>query len=584
MKSNITLCLVLVLNCFNTISQKSSETCKLRIPLMESNFLITELDGKAIDNPGNNPQRVFMINEGIHKALLTFYASYNFVLFNNIGLKSTSKSLEFTTEKDKEYILKGLIVNTYDTINKAITINDNRYADVIEKKSGKRVGGIIETGILYFSTTNDPSNYSHLYYDEKISGEDAGIHSTLIDYDRLAIVGRSNDGILLKYYFNESNKSISKSDLKFKQGIYNIYFEWGMSGISQQISGISYSFKAESKQMILNSSKDLLSSSESFIVLKTSELTDIFFLDDGLHGWIVGNDGIILKTTDGGIKWSYMNIKSYKRGSFWMEFAKSLTHSNLACSFNKVYFIDSLSGWITGNNGLILHTSNGGIDWTIQKSGSKLDVKDIYFKNASEGIISQQSYNGFPVIGCIMHTKDSGNSWVSIDQSKVHPPYHYLVNLNNLWKYEFNALHFSDNLGATWQVRMGPNKAFNMTQIKNFAFIDENNIWAISNGLLYYTNDKGINWEQKTSQNLYINKLLFIDLNDGYAIEPDGNIIKTIDSGKPWNNYRINAPEYITDLEFKQKTGWAVGNMGGIYKSDDGGINWRYQNVLDFVE
>lgn len=38
-----------------------------------------------------------------------------------------------------------------------------------------------------------------------------------------------------------------------------------------------------------------------------SELNDVYLIDDQL-GWIVGNKGILLKTTDGGNNWIRKNI------------------------------------------------------------------------------------------------------------------------------------------------------------------------------------------------------------------------------------------------------------------------------------
>lgn len=43
----------------------------------------------------------------------------------------------------------------------------------------------------------------------------------------------------------------------------------------------------------------------------TNELSGICFVDS-FHGWIVGSDGLILRTADGGIYWHDINLDSEK--------------------------------------------------------------------------------------------------------------------------------------------------------------------------------------------------------------------------------------------------------------------------------
>ncbi|MBI4722287.1 MAG: T9SS type A sorting domain-containing protein [Candidatus Stahlbacteria bacterium] len=64
---------------------------------------------------------------------------------------------------------------------------------------------------------------------------------------------------------------------------------------------------------------------------------------DSLNGWAVGDNGIILRTRDGGNNWT---VKS------------SPVNDNL----NKVCFIDTLNGWAVGDNGKILHYTTMGME------------------------------------------------------------------------------------------------------------------------------------------------------------------------------------------------------------------------------
>lgn len=62
---------------------------------------------------------------------------------------------------------------------------------------------------------------------------------------------------------------------------------------------------------------------------------------DGDTGWVVGESGTILHTTDGGNSWSAQNSGT----SNWLY---------------SVRFADANTGWAVGEHGTILHTKNGG--------------------------------------------------------------------------------------------------------------------------------------------------------------------------------------------------------------------------------
>ena len=70
------------------------------------------------------------------------------------------------------------------------------------------------------------------------------------------------------------------------------------------------------------------------------EFRDVFFLD-AKHGWIIGEKGTILYTSDGGTNWETQN-------------------SSTTARLNKMQFKNKKQGWIVGDEGIFLHTENGG--------------------------------------------------------------------------------------------------------------------------------------------------------------------------------------------------------------------------------
>jgi len=59
--------------------------------------------------------------------------------------------------------------------------------------------------------------------------------------------------------------------------------------------------------------------------------------------------------------------------------------SNTGEWLSGVYFLDENRGWVTGGNGTILNTLNGGDIWTQQNSGTSESLFDVKFINDTTG-------------------------------------------------------------------------------------------------------------------------------------------------------------------------------------------------------
>jgi len=84
------------------------------------------------------------------------------------------------------------------------------------------------------------------------------------------------------------------------------------------------------------------------------------------NGWVVGNLGTILKTTDGGNTWIPKTSDTF-------------------VDLEGVYFIDSNLGWIVGEGGLILATSDGGNTWTPESSEVTSELASVFFVDSANG-------------------------------------------------------------------------------------------------------------------------------------------------------------------------------------------------------
>ena len=78
----------------------------------------------------------------------------------------------------------------------------------------------------------------------------------------------------------------------------------------------------------------------------TTQLTAISFVDQN-NGWISGEIGTMLHTTDGGQTWNYQTVPT-------------------PYGLYSVFFTDAQNGWTTGEGGNIFHTTDGGQNWVSQ--------------------------------------------------------------------------------------------------------------------------------------------------------------------------------------------------------------------------
>jgi photosystem II stability/assembly factor-like uncharacterized protein len=118
------------------------------------------------------------------------------------------------------------------------------------------------------------------------------------------------------------------------------------------------------------------------------QLVDIRFANDQV-GYISGY-GSVLKTEDGGSTWILQDVK----GDL----------------FRSVSCVDQNNVWIVGYNGTIVHTSDGGTNWEHQRNGDnpllkKYRLRAVAFKDLHTGYAAGDK-------GIILKTTDGGAHWI----------------------------------------------------------------------------------------------------------------------------------------------------------------------------
>jgi photosystem II stability/assembly factor-like uncharacterized protein len=115
-------------------------------------------------------------------------------------------------------------------------------------------------------------------------------------------------------------------------------------------------------------------------------LNGVCFVDRN-HGWVVGEFGTILHTSDGGEQWEAQTCEAIETEqdmfSFdWMPMP----------ALYEVYFKNKDAGWIVGMDGIILMTENGGTTWRKLESNCDIPLYSITMQGKRGWVVGNRGY------------------------------------------------------------------------------------------------------------------------------------------------------------------------------------------------
>ncbi len=283
-------------------------------------------------------------------------------------------------------------------------------------------------------------------------------------------------------------------------------------------------------------------------------------------------------------------------------------------SLNAICFADDNKGYVVGDEGVILKTINGGKIWKKAVSGTKARL--ISVRISSPNTISAISDAGIPFTsineGVTWKKRLSNNIGIQILESMCFPNAnmgyaldHRSENMGGYYKRftrlvkttdgglkwkegEFfeiwiTAIHFVNaNLGYAVSA-YGISKTIDgglsfdgfEGEAANFVyFIDSNNGYHGGNeGAILKTTDGGTSWTPQTSGTKNsLTAACFTDINTGYIVGENGTILKTINGGTTWKTLSSGTTDYLNSIIFTNAlTGYVIGSSGTILKTITGG-------------
>lgn len=242
-------------------------------------------------------------------------------------------------------------------------------------------------------------------------------------------------------------------------------------------------------------------------------LTSVHFINEK-KGWIVGDSGTILATSDGGESWK--NQKS------------PVMDQKLL----KVQFINENQGWIVGSYGVILRTEDGGNKWERLPFDEDIILNDLCFINSMKGWIAGE-------FGVVLYTEDGGNTWskqLEDEMGRKLFGIDFSDGLHGIVVGNEGVVYTTEDGGKKWEIK---NNAASDTLLK-VAFSDNIHAAAVGlRGCFYATDDGGDNWKSVCPLNhfTWLSGLAYDGNGRGFAVGDGGKIFISADNGLKWVPY-----------------------------------------------
>ncbi len=240
-----------------------------------------------------------------------------------------------------------------------------------------------------------------------------------------------------------------------------------------------------------------------------ANIMDITFTDS-LTGWAVGSasvTGSIFKSTDAGESWTLIFSSSTNSGG----------------GFRAMHFLDNNTGWVTGSSGRTFKTTNSGINWVSQPTGTFTNY-DIFFADHLTGWITFYGSS-------VRKTTNGGASWF----------------FQSLPTFAGYTLHFTN---ASTGFIAGPG------------------------GIMISTTNGGTNWVQDPSPTTEtLNSIFFIDNITGYICGTNGTIL-TNQSFQPAEPTSLEA---VADSSSRINLSWtdnSTNELGFIIERSTNNADW----------
>ena len=202
-----------------------------------------------------------------------------------------------------------------------------------------------------------------------------------------------------------------------------------------------------------------------------THLLGVSFIDSD-NGVAVGGDSTILRTSDGGASWT------------------TQVTAQTGFSFAGVCMTDAQTCTVVGSRGTILRTTDGGSSWLLQDSGTTRTLTSVSFADADVGV-------AVGIEGLVLQTTDAGANWVLRSSGTPEDLYDVQLTHSNIGMAVgfFGRMLRTEDRGASWMLQRDPETSH---WLRRVALVSGNVAFLVGATTLLRTVDGGTTWTRRT--------------------------------------------------------------------------------------
>jgi photosystem II stability/assembly factor-like uncharacterized protein len=300
---------------------------------------------------------------------------------------------------------------------------------------------------------------------------------------------------------------------------------------------------------------------------------------DANEGWAVGDEGVVWHTIDGGKSWE-----------------RQVT--GVRASLRGIHFLNPYTGWIAGrvelpggrSEGVVLATNSGGegsekqrIGWQRGLQGTVPGLNGVRFVRELEGYLYGDGSDQHP--SGVYRTEDAGQTWHPVAGPRT-----------TTWRSGWFTPTGEAALGGAWnrlasiktgRVITSENDTLGGRAVTGLYFHGKQGLAVGQGGLILQSEgDLGSTWGFVELKGLDAVRPVW-DLHAIHGVgekvwavgRPGSVVLHSPDMGKTWQVQRTGHSVPLNGVFFLDaKTGFAVGELGTILGTQDGGATWKLQH------
>lgn len=294
----------------------------------------------------------------------------------------------------------------------------------------------------------------------------------------------------------------------------------------------------------------------------TSSIAAIFFASSDV-GYLMLDNGNVLRTTDGGATWSRRTAVPLTRA----------VNPSSDARPSDLFFIDENTGMAAIGIGVVYRTKDGGATWT-PVANPPASIRGLWFANANDGY-------GVGDSGQVIRTDDGGLSWGDRTTGATNDD---LLSINCVsastcvaTTRRGNELLRTTNGGQSFTSVSPANQ-----RLFAAAFAGGSRVVSVGNfGTTVVSNDSGETFSRVGDElGGAFTSLRAANPTTAYAFGRAGSLARTTDGGQTWTEMDAATSDDLVDVSFPNTTtGFALDSVGQLLRTRNGGQSYEILNT-----